>query len=418
MNRWLFFMMVLGVFPTAWAAEVSVAPDRMLLVDGKRTFVIGLYENPGDDAVFDEVVRAGFNLIRSGEDKAALDRLHSRGVYAWVDTGGRIELGSNPDHEKQLRDMVTGCGSHPALLVWEVVDEPLWTCTLNALKVPGTWSDKVADFNKNAPAMAASMTAGYQLLRQLDPRHPVWINHAAGGSVSMLAAFNQGADIVGCDMYPLMPYPTWPIDISRSVLAAVGTCTTRMQLAAPSKSVWMVLQGMSWGDVNEVFTHKPQPGQWPTFEESRFMAYDSIVRGARAVLYWGTHCIPKDGPFWKSLMKVARELADNQALLCAADSPITPKIETKLFGVIPFEIKGCPIGVQALGKVVDGQTWWIVVNEFPVTLSYSLGGLTKLEGKGYTESGSGENSSVKNGSLSHAISRYGVQILKPVPEHP
>ena len=143
------------------------------------------------------------------------------------------------------------------------------------------------------------------------------------------------------------------------------------------------------------------------------MAYDAIVRGARGVLYWGTHYVEKDSPFWKDLMRLARELADHQPLLTALDAPISPQIDGKALGLVPLNAKA-PIGVRALGKVMNGQVWWIVVNEFPASVSYALSGLDELEGLAYTETATGRSVAIKGGALGDAIPRYGVHILRPV----
>ncbi|MDX9974853.1 MAG: hypothetical protein RBU21_17835, partial [FCB group bacterium] len=71
----------------AWAAEVSIADDRMLVVDGKRTFVLGLYENPKDDAALQAAAKAGFNLVQATADAASLDRLQANGLHAWINVG-------------------------------------------------------------------------------------------------------------------------------------------------------------------------------------------------------------------------------------------------------------------------------------------------------------------------------------------
>ncbi len=77
------------------AAEVSIDSDRMLVVNGVRTFVIGLYEYPRDDAGLDEVAKAGFNVVRSGRDKASLDCLSAHGLFASTGTGGEIKAGED-----------------------------------------------------------------------------------------------------------------------------------------------------------------------------------------------------------------------------------------------------------------------------------------------------------------------------------
>lgn len=399
----------------AWTADTAIAPDRMLLVNGQRTFVIGLYENPGDDAVLDEVAHAGFNLVQASAKTASLDRLYSRGLYGWVNIGTRTEIGDNREEgKKALEETVSACGAHPALLVWEIADESLWSCMLNAWRQPGSWTERAQIYYKNAAAESARMAAGNAVMKELDTHHPIWENYAAGNAHEQVAAYAQGADIIGADIYPLMPYPTHPVDISRCGLGYVGTCTMKMQRAAPEKPVWMVLQGMSWGDVSDnLFPSQPMAGQRPDYAESRFMAYDAIVRGARGILYWGTAVIPKDCTLWKDLMKVAQELAGHKALLSAPDASLAPTVDTRLYGFLPWDVPGSPIGVQVLGKVVDGQTWWIVVNELFTGFSYTLNGLDSLNGTAYTDTATGQSATVEHGTLSLSIPRYGVHVLKP-----
>lgn len=408
-------------FRSATAAEVSIAPDRMLLVNGQRTFIIGLYENPKDDAVLDDVAASGFNLIQCSSDNAALDRLWRRGLYGWVNIGGRTELEEGDAAGVQaLKDLAAKCGPHPGFLVWEISDESLWGCYLNAYRNHKTLVEMANAYHASAAAQAARMARGYQAMKAIDPVHPIWENYAAGNSHEQVAAHAQGADIIGADIYPLMPYPTHPVDISRRGLGYVGVTTAKMQRAAPEKPIWMVLQGMSWGDTNDLFTHKPEPAQYPTGEETRFMAYDAIVRGARGVLYWGTYLVPKDAQIWKDILKVARELADCQAVLSAPDSPIVPTIETRIFGFVLWDIKGSPIGIHALGKVVGGQTWWMVVNELFLDFTYTLRGLDSLNGAVYVETTTGQTATVGGGALSLPIPKYGVHVLKPAaaPESP
>lgn len=138
------------------------------------------------------------------------------------------------------------------------------------------------------------------------------------------------------------------------------------------------------------------------------------------MLYWGTYLVPKDAPIWKDIMKVARELADRKALLAAPDSPVKPEVDMRLFGFIPWTVSGAgslalgtPPGVKALGKVVDGATWWLVVDELFIPFSYTLKGLDSLNGETYVEEATGQTATVSNGTLSFNIPRYGVHILKP-----
>ena len=462
---------------TFWAGAVTLAPDGMIVVDGQRRFVLGLYENPADDSVLDAVAEAGFNLVRATGDEAALDRLQGRGLYAWVNTGQGIDLSKDrPAREAQLAALAATCSGHPALLVWEVPDEALWNCWYSAflwrrqdepaqlreridaledttraaslgaaLKTSerlfgrgdfaeaeevadGLWRELGEDLPRpglnisNAPSRAAQLCAGmvegYAVLRKLDPRHPIWMNHAPRNQIAQLAAFNEGADIVGCDIYPAPQYRGGHSDLGDRSLASVGAFTTRMQAAAPGKPVWMVLQGFGWADLEkDPDADARLRGRRPNATESRFMAYDAIVRGARGVLYWGTHCVEKDSALWTDLLEVVRELADLEPVLAAPDAGIDPEVTLE-------EAKGSlDRGVRVLGKDVDGAIWWLVVNEFQDPLTYTLsgrprtdalGGLAALEGTVYTDPEADRRATVTDGRLRLAIRGYGVQVLRPV----
>ena len=299
-----------GAEPASPAGPSVIDPDGMMRIDGERTFVLGLYENPEKDEVLAEVAKAGFNLVWASEKTEALDRLHAHGLRAWLNTGSRIDLSQDADQrEAQLREMAAAYGGHPALLVWEVPDEALWNCwyvpmgwrafeepkqlheridalgeieqaaKLSAqlaesqrLRERGAYAEAEAianaiwvelgeepktgpyhDFSaaaETADAMCAGMRQGYALLRELDEPHPIWMNHAPRNPVQQLAAFNEAADIVGCDIYPVPRHLTKHADISDRSLASVGAYTKIMQAAAPGKPVWMVLQAFGWKDLD------------------------------------------------------------------------------------------------------------------------------------------------------------------------
>lgn len=448
---------------------VTIDADRMLVVGGQRTFVLGLYETSQDDALLADVAVAGFNLVRTPADLEALDKLHSHGLHAWITTGGAIDLSTNrSDSENGLRTMVESFGSHPALLVWEVPDEALWNVWYGPLNWRRTgeqealrghiaaledrdlakrltsrmnkgdtrflrgefkaWEDATADVwhglgqeqpradqkISNAPEraarMAEGMLEGYQFLKELDPNHPVWMNHAPRNSQPQLALFNRAADIVGCDIYPVPPYRGGHSDIRDRSLSAAGAYTTIMQEAAPGKPVWMVLQGFGWADLTEnpseeEVKEKPRP----SYNQSRFMAYDAIVRGARGILYWGTYRIEKDSELWNSLLRLARELADLQPMLSAREANLDLEVTlAETWGSVDK-------GVEVLAKNVDGRTWFLVVNEWHEPLQYTLSGLDALEGTAYTDPDAERNAVVTDGKLDLSIRGLGVQVLRVNP---
>ncbi|MBI4558650.1 MAG: hypothetical protein HY706_13805, partial [Candidatus Hydrogenedentes bacterium] len=183
--------------------------------------------------------------------------------------------------------------------------------------------------------------------------------------------------------------------------------TDRMQAAAPRKPVWMVLQGFGWADIQELRDeHERQAMRRPTFEESRFMAYDAIVHSARGLLYWGTHAVEKDSPFWQDLLKLVRELADLQPVLSAPDAKVRLKITTQeTWGSVDR-------GVRVLPKKVGKHVHLLVVNEWHEPLTYTLSGLRNSQ----TMCRLGAEPSeipVRKGSFTVTIPGHGVQVLSP-----
>ncbi|HDP35564.1 MAG TPA: hypothetical protein ENN29_10695 [Candidatus Hydrogenedentes bacterium] len=453
---------------SAAAATFHIAEDRMAVVDGERVFILGLYENPSDDAVLREAAESGFNLVYVSANEAALDRVHAQNLWAWINAGYAIDLSEKTEErEAALHSMVERFAAHPAMLVWEVPDEALWNCWYNAIlwrtgEEPRRLTEKInalededqkrelrgqlAEVRRlqrlalydeaepladalwsalgeysprpgyglaDAPARAAKlcegMIAGYKLLRKIDPDHPVWMNHAPRNQIAQLAMFNQGADIVGCDIYPIPFTPkVGHSDLAERSLAAVGAYTRRMQQAAPGKPVWMVLQGFGWGDIQpERSEAERRELRRPTYEESRFMAYDAIARGARGILYWGTASIEKDSTLWQDLMRLAAELRALQPVLSAHDAPIGIHVEVKeTFGSVDRTI-------HVLPKQVGDKVWLIIVNECPDPLVYVLRGLGAPDGTIYEEIDSGRRVTVDDGAISMGLAAQSVHILRP-----
>lgn len=460
---WAAAMIMAGA---CYAATLTIQDDRMAEVDGKRTFILGLYGMPKGDGELDRAAAAGFNLVHAKPDAAELDALHAKGVWAWINTGPSIDLSeARADREQQLRKLVTDFGGHPAMLVWEVPDEALWNVwyganqwrmgaerreqkqLIDALTDAELQKKLIADRDRvgqlyeagkyaegeqladdiwtalgktqpnpgrnlsNAPersaTMAAGMIDGYALLREIDPNHPVWMNHAPRNTIEQLAAFNRGADIVGCDIYPVPARVGAHSDLMDVTVTSVGAYTKRMQDAAPGKPTWMVLQGFGWADLGET-KNDPKRAELrrPTFDESRFMAYDAIANGARGILYWGSAYIEADSELWADLQKLVRELADRQPLLSAREATLPIRVTTaQTWGSQDRTIRVVP-------KQVGDKVSFIVVNEWREPLTYTLSGLESLNGTTYSD-GPDITATVANGALTQTIKGQSVHVLEP-----
>ncbi len=444
-------------------ATFTIADDGMAVVDGQRTFILGLYENPGEDGVLTDVVEAGINLIHASPSQESLDRLHAAGAWAWLNTGYDIDFSEDREaRSERLLGSVDAFGHHPALLVWEVPDEALWNVwylaqlwrrdgeptaqreaigaledkalaaklsedieTIGGLYQQGRFveGEALADgiwtaMGKEVPrpgygfatapermlTMGEGMREGYKALRERDPAHPVWMNHAPRNTIEDLSYFNQGADIVGCDIYPVPE--TRHIrhsDLANRTLGSVGAYTKRMQASAPGKPVWMVLQGTGWGDFGvESGDDERAAMRRPRKDETRFMAYDAIVHGARGILYWGAQFVEKDSDFWNELLEVTAELKDLQPVLTAPD------------GAAPEITLGPTSGsvdrsIAVLTKSAPDGDWYFLVNEWEGPLQVNV----SVSDSPYRALDADTKIIQKDGVVTLYMPAYSVVVLRP-----
>jgi hypothetical protein len=289
--------------------------NGLLTKAGQPQFPIGSYELPKDDQGLRAMGEAGINLVRCG-DRRDLDRAASAGLQGWVPLP--LHIGTQ---DGKLRQTVEAVRDHPALAVWEGPDEIVWNFTAySGLFRNGTFPTRdewwrqtplaVKYSETQAAAIMPKMRAAVELIRTLDSRKlPVWINEAARSDLKFIRQYIDTIDIIGCDVYP--------IHAATRIPASVADYTERYKLVGRDRPVWMVLQGFAWGELQG----RDEPITYPTFAETRFMAWSSIVRGAKGVLYWGMDAAPPQPVFRQSLYAMTSELAGLQPFLAAPDAP-------------------------------------------------------------------------------------------------
>jgi hypothetical protein len=453
-------------------SQPLLTANQMVVADGRARFVLGLYENPKDDAALKGAVKAGFNLICSGADKASLDRLHAHGVKAWVNLGSNLDLSADAEGRKaRLVQTVNSLKDHPALLIWEGPDEALWNVwyesginyysttgfpamdaaveKARADKKPtaeidglarmvkqcremfdrGLWAafdagrdefwkeagrpprpePKMADRADEARKVGEGITKGIQAVREADPRHLIWLNHAPRNSIQSMASFNRAADMAGCDIYPVPSgHEQGHSDLATGWLTSVGLYTERMRAAARGKSCVMVLQGFGWRDLQEASTRSKDPavGRRPNYQESRFMAFEAIAHGANAVMYWGTAYIEKDSQLWKELLRLVGELsALEPALVAPAFNPAPEVASDETYGSVDGG------GVRLMLKQSGEDYVLIAVNETPHGLSFEVRSLpAQLDGKTLHRLWTDESLSVKGGAFRDGIRGMDVHV--------
>jgi hypothetical protein len=345
------------------ASEVTIGSDLVLRVDGKPFFPIGIYHLPGSEEPYRELAAAGFNLVRGAASLDALDKAQAAGLKLWVPIGSHLTFDKDVDARRdKLAELVGKLKDHPALLAWESVDEPAWTYMKADRRVP-----------------AAHLTAGYEALKRLDPDHPVWLNHAPANLVETMREYNGAADIIACDIYPVIVpglrpmYALWEDglqgDLLNTYVSQVGEYAEKMKrVAGPAKPVWMVLQGFAWAMLQKEEERQTDKIRFPTREETRFMAYDAIVHGASGILYWGVSYTPQPSEFWSDLKSVTRELGELHDVLAA------PPLDLKI-GIRYHELgHSVDAGVAVLAKKFQDEIYLLTVNDDknPVKVTFTL----------------------------------------------
>jgi hypothetical protein len=233
---------------------------------------------------------------------------------------------------------------------------------------------------QRVPATQINATAAF--LRQIDPAHPLYLNHAPTNLVSTLQTYNPGADIVATDVYPVIPrgiresYALWPDgrqgDLADDTLGQVGRYADKMRaVAGPGRAVFMVLQAFAWEALREK-DRDPAMVLCPTAAQLRFMAWQSVVHGVNGLLWWGLAYTPPDAPLWGDLQTVVREMAGVREALAAP----TTRLPLRL----AYHDTGHSLGrglewrAQPLGR----DTLLIVVNADPNPVDATFEGLDRF----------------------------------------
>jgi len=290
--------------------------DGFLIKDGQKLFPLGFYELPDSDEGLKIMADAGVNLVRC-RNRGDLDRLHAFGMQ------GVMPLPFQQGPTDDLRAKVAELIDHPALAVWEGPDEVVWNFTAfsglyrtkNIYKTRDAWWTQAPEAKAYAAEQAATIIPNMHetvaMIRELDSaKRPVWINEAKNSDVYYVRQYLDFTDITGCDYYP--------VHENRRPIADIAGATERWNRVGRGMPVYMVLQAFSWHELGDYYGAKTEA--YPTFAETRFMAYDVIAHRADGILYWGSHYLKSDA-CRQSIYALVSELAALQPFLTAPDVP-------------------------------------------------------------------------------------------------
>ena len=385
----------------AWPCAVHAQVDGFVESSGTKLFPVGFYELPKDDVGLKDMAAAGVNLVRC-HSRADLDRVQGAGML------GVYPLPFQRGNTEALQKRVAEVAGHPALAVWEGPDEIVWNFTaysglfrkMGMHKKEGAWWDQspeaVAYAREKAADIIPNMRAAVAMIRESDPDgRPVWLNEALKSDTAYVRQYLDFVDITGCDTYPVRK--------NKRDVASMGGATERWNQLGRGKPVWMVLQAFSWDELGEYYDVKDTA--YPTFAESRFMAYDVIVHGARGILYWGSHYL-KSEPFRQSVYALTSELAALQPFLVAPDAPGVGLEVVE----IPNKIRDP--NVMMIAREREGEWLVILVNEDrDEHMGVVVTGLDALSGREMHQLYADETVAISNGELITRMQAHDVEVF-------
>ncbi len=400
----LMIAVVSPLCPALEASQVTINQDGVLIVNGQKILPIGFSNGPPPDGrtpdgrpAYQEIKEAGGTFFRTGvrgnekwsdavikQEQVSMDAAAKYGLYCWprLDELSSIEEG-NAKKELLLRQVIDRFRNHPGLLVWKNVDEPQWGGT-----------------------PVEPMIRAYKLIKELDPNHPVGLTQAPRGTIEQLKPYNDAADILLLDIYPV-GYPPGKHSLKpNKEISMVGDYTKFIRQVAGEKPVWMVLQ-IAWSGV-------VQPGKtlrFPTFAQERFMTYQALINGARGLIYFGGNVeqamTPEDAKlgwnwtFWRRVLRpVLEEVGNNSPLAPALVAP-----DSKL----PVRVKRAD-DVEFCVRQVDGDIYILACKREGETVEVEFSGLPDWAGKGQVMYESPRTVQARNGKFTDWFAPFDVHV--------
>jgi len=392
---------------TVHASKAIINADQVLEIDGKKVFVICFSLPPPVDGkapngvnAIAEITDAGATFLRAGslgggwntarftQEKKLQDAAARYGLHCWLaltEAASIKPVATN--REELLRKILTTFRDHPGLGAYKGVDEPEWG------KHP-------------LPPMARA----YQIIKELDPNHPVVLIQAPRGTVASLKPYNSVCDIIGTDIYPIGYPPGMHSQFVRTnaEISMVGDYThLMMEVAEGKKQVWMTLQ-VAWSGV----TNPGKTLRMPTFPEERFMTYQAIINGARGVNYFGANIsaawneedrrLGWNWHFWTRVLRpVIEEIGTKSPLYPALVAP-----DSKL----PVKVKGG--GVEFCVREVGRDIFLLACKPEGATIQAEFGGLPTDTMEGEVLFQSPRNVQARDGKFTDWFAPFDVRVYR------
>ena len=383
---------------TAAAAPTSYDSRGTILVNGVKTFPIGLSRPPalgsttpwGTDALT-EVTSAGVTLLRAdptgpwtadslGEIRAWNAAAAARGAHTWVNLRELTRAAPDTPEDALLKEVVAALKDDPGLGMWKGADEPWW-------------------MGVGPPTLEHA----FRTTKTIDPGH-VWVTiQAPRGNPWDLQPYSAVTDLHGVDIYPV------DYRFADPRLRAVGKWTRTIRSVTPNQAVFMTLQICFSGSDDPAGS-----GAFvlPTFAQERYMVYDAIINGARALNFFGGHyreCLSGSDAeagwnwtFWTTVLKpLILEIGPRSAFYPALLAPGTDR--PLWANDATTQLRSRQVGTRDIWVIAARHGWG--------TKRVTIRGLPRTVRSGivYTE---GRRVAVRNGAFTDTFGRWSVHVYR------
>ncbi len=400
----LFVAATLVLAQAAGAATTTLDRHGTVVLDGRKVFPIVLAKGPPASG-FGEVASAGVNFVKIGpardwthadipavveENRAAA----AHGLHTWVNLSSFAQARPGGWRESLLRHIVGSLeadASASAIGLWKGADEP-WKFRLRPSSLRFAYCLATGRGKRE-------WCAGR---RPLD-RERLWVTvQAPRAGVWSLAPYSAVTDVHGVNHYPIA------IGDPDPQLSEVGSWTNVLRLATPRQAVWTTLQ-VCWRWSYDAVGNVALPSR----EQQRFMVYDSIINGARALAFYGAQN-PKcwgqldraggwNWTYWERVLEpLVREIGGGSLLAPALVSPGSTR-------VLPTSDRT----VQAISRSGrNGELWVIAARSGEGPAEVTIGGVPNGPAEVYTE---GRSVSADGGILKDTFERWAVHVYRFTP---
>ncbi len=402
---------LIGTFaPNARAqgSVVTVDSNNVLVINGTKVFALGFSPGPplngttpwGADAM-QELRDAGGNIYRMNQSgnwspslmtqqQSVLDWAGQHGMFVWLNLNELSEFATGDTNTAaSLKNLVDTFRNHPALGVWKNYDEAWW-----------------------GGISAQNLLNGYNVIKGEDTNHPVEQTHAPRGTVSNLVPYNVAADVIAVDIYPVVASGSASNPpITNTQVSQVGDWANEIaQVAGGQKEFWVVEQIAFSGTTPPTHTLV-----FPTFQQSRFMAYQAIVNGARGLMFFGGNITntlnSQDMPylynwtFWTNVLKpLVLELGD-KGLLTAALTTSNSTLPITFSGTTAPDIEFCV-------REVPPYLYIIASKREGATVNVTFSGLPSWAALGDVLYESPRSVAAQNGQFTDTFAQWDVHVYR------